>query len=109
MNQNQVQELIMGAALVALSYALYKHFKPGANKSPTSTPAPYSPLATTYGPTVGAPYDVNSPAGYMKLVDLLKGTVGDIGSYNGQNYLMTPDDPWNNGGRDSVFLPGAPW
>lgn len=110
MSKEQIQELMMGAALVALGYALYTHFKKpgGVTTTPKTTPAPYSPL-TTMGTVQTSPYNSASVAGFMKLSEMLTGTTVDVGAYQGQQYLATPDDPYNNGGNDSIVLPGALW
>jgi hypothetical protein len=95
MNKEQIQELILGAAVVALGYALWKNFK-GSAKVSTKTAA---------GGVTVAPYGAVSP--FTSLTDLLTGTVSDIGAYEGVNYLgqLEAGSPWGNGPRQ----PGAMW
>ncbi len=82
MNKDQINELLMGAAVVALAYALYKHFKPGANAA--ASPAPAVAPAQVGG---GAAFAYGEPSPFTTLTDLLSGTVHDIGGFNGENYL----------------------
>lgn len=96
MNKDEIQELILGVAVVALGYALWKNFKGGAVAVGTKSSA---------GGVTVAPYGAVSP--FTSLTDLLSGTTHDIGSFNGQNYLaqMEAGSPWGNGPRQ----PGALW
>jgi hypothetical protein len=89
---------MMGAAVVALAYALYKHFKPGAAKAAPATAQPSGGAAFAYG----------APSPFTTLADLLSGAVHDIGSFDGQNYLGTIEAGpvvAGNGPR----APGALW
>lgn len=101
MNKDQIQELMMGVAVVALGYALYKHFKPGAA---VATKAAAVSTASAGGPAFA--YGASSPFTSMK--DLLTGTVHDFGEYQGENYLadMESSAPvYGNGPR----VPGGYW
>jgi hypothetical protein len=67
MNKEQINELIMGVAVVALGYALWKNFRPGAAAQ----------VATKAG----------APSPFTGMTDLLTGTVNDTGAFEGVNYL----------------------
>lgn len=83
MSRDDVNDLILGAVVVVLGYALYKHFKvqaPAASSTPTQMGIAVGEVtgnATTSGPT--------SP--YTSIKDLLSGAVHDIGGFDGKNYL----------------------
>jgi len=84
MTRDDMHDLALGAALVILGYALYKHFQAG-QPLPASTSNAVGAVEnnyTTSGPT--------SP--YTSLTDLLSGTVHDIGGWQGQNYLAGLED-----------------
>jgi hypothetical protein len=84
MTRDDIHDLALGAALVILGYALYKHFQSG-QPLPASTANAVTDVEnnyTTSGPT--------SP--FTSLTDLLSGTVHDIGGYQGQNYLAGLED-----------------
>lgn len=97
MTKDDIQDLAVGAVLVVLAYAVYRHFK----TAPAAAPAPRAGVA------VGEP----PPSPFTTLQDLLSGTVQDIGSFGGRNYLNEIADPGLNGnqGRDSIVMPGALW
>jgi len=79
-----MHDLALGAALIVLGYALYKHFQ-ASQPLPASTATAVTAVEnnyTTTGPT--------SP--YTSLTDLLSGTVHDIGGWQGQNYLAGLED-----------------
>lgn len=84
MTRDDMHDLALGAALVILGYALYKHFQAG-QPLPASTANAVKAVEnnyTTSGPT--------SP--YTSLTDLLSGTVHDIGGWQGHNYLAGLED-----------------
>ena len=74
MNKDQIQELMLGAAVVALCYALYKHFRPDA---------PKKRAAGAGGPA----FAYGAPSPFTSMRDLLTGTVNDMGAFEGQTYL----------------------
>ncbi|MGZ4837642.1 MAG: hypothetical protein ACXVZR_03770 [Terriglobales bacterium] len=81
MSKDEVHELLMGAALVALGYALYQHFK----TKPATAPMP---AITTPAQAVENNYTTTGPSSpFTSLTDLLTGTVHDIGGFGGTNYL----------------------
>ena len=110
MKQDDVQSLMMGLVMVALGYALYKHFKPGTT-APGAAPRPaQGPGGTSQSFAYGEPSPyTGSP--FTALSDILSGTVIDVGSYGGRNYLNEISDPMlnGNGGRDSIRKPGGYW
>lgn len=73
MNKEQIQELMMGAAIVALAYALWQHFKKAPNGT-AGLPATGSGAALN----TGVPFDTANPGQLIRLSDLLAGTVHDI-------------------------------
>ena len=109
MSKDDVQSLMMGSVLVVLSYAMVKHFQrpaaPGAAARPVQGPGG---TVQNFAPNAPSPY-TGSPFTVMQ--DLLSGRSVDIGAFEGANYLNAIADPMisGNGGRDSVYLPGAPW
>ncbi len=110
MKKDEIQDVIMGIAVVALGYALYTKFKGGGvSKYAAAQGGQYAGVPTnpTYAPGFGAPYNPDTVAGSMGLAALLAGTVGDIGAYNGVNYVDDLQDAAIAGaGRDSVFVKG---
>ena len=98
MTSAQIQELLTGAAVVALGYALYKHFKP-----------------TRTGQK--APAKAAAPGG---LAGLLAGTVDDLaidnsGFFNSMGGYYSTDDQINaaagvdTSGNDSIVRKDAWW
>lgn len=80
MNKEQIQELAMGAALVALGYALWTRFKPAAGAG-SKTMAPIFTKAPTLQnpfPYQNEGYDPANPGAFVSLTDLIKGTISDI-------------------------------
>jgi hypothetical protein len=102
MTKDDIQDLLVGAVVVALGYALWRHFKP-AQAVVAAPPAPTGPRT---GVTVGAPSPSASP--FTSLTDLLSGAVHDIGGYQGRNYLDEMADPVLQG-RDSIVVQEALW
>lgn len=85
MSKEQINELLMGAAAVALAYALYKHFKPGAATAKVSTKS-----ATAAGASAaagGAAFAYGEPSPFTSMQNLLTGSVNDMGSWQGVDYL----------------------
>lgn len=76
MNKEQMQELMMGVALVALAYALYQHFKANGTIK-TRAPGQLASGDPTR-PDAGYGYDPYNPGDFIKWADLLKGTVADV-------------------------------
>ena len=112
MNKSDIQDLIMGAAVVGLGYVLYSQFKPGARASNGAAIGGLSPIlggqiTPTYNPMYGAPYDQNTVHGSFHLADLLSGTTSDW-SYGGTDYLSSITNPMlnGNGGKDSIVIKG---
>lgn len=114
MKKDEIQDVIIGIAVVALGYALYTKFK-GGSVSQYAAAAPggqYAGVPTnpTYGAGFGAPYNPETVAGSMGLAGLLAGTVTDIGAYNGVNYVAGMTDTAVAGvGRDSIYVAGGYW
>ena len=108
MSKDAVQNLMVGAVMIVLGYAVIQHFRkpaaPGAAPRPTQGPGG---TAQSFAP--GAPAYTGSP--FTAMADLLSGTTQDVGSFGGRNYLNEMADPMLNGnrGRDSIFVAGAPW
>lgn len=80
MNKDDIQDVLVGLAVVALGYALFKHFKPGAVGAGMVIAAPAAPYAASYplATNNGVPYDTANPGQFIRLADLLRGTVHDI-------------------------------
>lgn len=106
MNKQDIQDVIMGAAVVGLGYVLYKQFK---TKTLTTGLAPIlgGQIGTSYNPMQGAPYDQNTALGSFGLAGLLSGTTNDW-TYGGKDYLSSITSPaiTGNGGKDSVYVKG---
>lgn len=111
MNKQDIQDLVMGAAVVGLGYVLYKQFKPGAAMTGTGTgtlsPILGGQITPTYNPMYGAPYDPNTVSGQFGLAGLLSGTTNEW-TYGGKDYLGSITNPQltGNGGKDSIFVKG---
>ena len=96
MSKDKVQELLIGAVVVVLGYALYKHFQaaPAATARPaTQTPTgpavgAFAPYSDRYGGAQPAyqPFDDKSP--YTTISDPYQGTI-DTGAFEGHNYLAS--------------------
>lgn len=93
MSKEELNDLMMGAALVALGYALLQHFKqPAAALPAAGMPSPGGAAAAAGGPAFAA----GEPSPFTTINDLLTGTVHDLGGYQGQNYLaLTEAAPVN--------------
>ena len=112
MNKSDIQDLIMGAAVVGLGYVLFSQFKPGAKAGQVAATGGMSPIlggqiGTSYNPMLGAPYDQNTALGSFGLAGLLSGATSDW-SYGGTDYLSSITNPQitGNGGKDSIFVKG---
>lgn len=109
MNKEAVQNLMVGAVMIVLGYAVFQHFRkpaaPGAAPRPAQGPGG---TAQSFAPGAPSPY-TGSP--FTAVFDLMSGTTQDVGSFGGRNYMNDMADPMlnGNGGRDSIVLPGAPW
>ncbi|OHV95926.1 hypothetical protein AKG95_13685 [Janthinobacterium lividum] len=89
MNKNDIQDLVMGVAFVALGYAMYTQFKPGKTAGGAMgalSPILNGQIGTSYNPMQGAPYDQNTALGSFGLAGLLSGTTNDW-TYGGKDYL----------------------
>lgn len=80
MNQNDMHDLLIGAVLIVLGYAIYQHFKPQTSSLVGFNPATQS----TAMPTLATPVTdtandsmVHLTDGAMTLSDLLYGSVSD--------------------------------
>ncbi|WP_300752655.1 hypothetical protein [Janthinobacterium sp.] len=108
MKKQDIQDLIMGAAVVGLGYVLYKQFRPGAAVGGSSlSPILGGQITSSYNPMYGAPYDQNTVLGQFGLAGLLNGTTSDW-TYGGKDYLAGITNPQltGNGGKDSIFVKG---
>ena len=111
MNKQDIQDLIMGAAVVGLGYVLYTQFKPGAKTTGAAiggmSPILGGKIGPYYDPMYGAPYDQNTVGGSFSLAGLLSGTSNDW-TYGGTDYLSSITNPQitGNGGKDSVYVKG---
>ncbi len=111
MNKQDIQDLIMGAAVVGLGYVLYSQFKPGAKAGQGAAIGGLSPIlggqiAPTYNPMYGAPYDPNTVHGSFGLAGLLNGTTNDW-TYGGKDYLSSITSPLLGGTqKDSIVIKG---
>lgn len=103
MTKDQVQELMMGAALVALGYALWQHFKRPAS------PAAATSQAAAQQQAGGAEFAYGEPSPFTTLQDLLSGAVHDIGSWNGENYLADLEAAPATAGGAGPRVPGGYW
>ena len=109
MNKNDIQDLVMGVAVVALGYALYAQFKPGKTAGGGAgalSPILNGQIGTSYNPMQGAPYDQNTALGSFGLAGLLSGTTNDW-TYGGKDYLSTITSQRLGGTQpDSIVVKG---
>lgn len=87
MNKN-AENLLMGAALAALAYALYRHYKPAG----ASTPARPFMVTNPLNPNIGVSYDSTNPGYVSSLSDLLAGAVHDINTGHATPDVATNSD-----------------
>jgi hypothetical protein len=85
MSRDDIHDLMLGAVVVVLGYALYKHFKQPA------APAP-SPATIAIGEAAGNANTSGPNSPFTTLQDLLTGTVHDIGGFGGTNYLAIMEE-----------------
>jgi hypothetical protein len=86
MNKEQIQELMMGAAMIAVVYALWRNFKP----APAKVSAKAAAVTTAAGAQAragGAAFAYGEPSPFTSMNDLLGGTVKDTGTWEGIDYL----------------------
>lgn len=91
MKKEDIEDILVGLAVVALGYALYKTFRPGgAAAAGMVIAAPSAPFAASYplATNSGVPYDTANPGAFIRLADLMRGTVHDI--VNGDTSGNTP-------------------
>lgn len=82
MNRDDLNDLLMGVAVVALGYAVYSHFKPAAKaKAAQVAAAPDTPKAALL------------PYSSLSLDQLLYGAANDVGAFQGHNYLALLESP----------------
>lgn len=105
MNKEQIQELIMGATVVALGFALYKHFKPAPAAVRTATAAA-SPAraASTVNPLAGL---LNGTL--TGLANNSSGYYDTMGNYQSTDDQIAAAAGVDTSGRDSIVQPGAWW
>ena len=109
MNKQDIQDLVMGAAVVAVGFILYKQFKrPAATAGSGLAPFVNDQVTSYYDPTLGAPYNTESVAGRMGLADLWSGINQNSYSGTGYDYLGSITNPQltGNGGHDSIYVKG---
>lgn len=106
MNKNDIQDLVMGVAVVALGYVLYTQLKNGKVRSGQS-PILGGKIGPTYDPMQGAPYDKNTAMGSFGMAGLLSGTTNEW-TYGGTDYLasLTNTTIAGSGGKDSIYVKG---
>jgi hypothetical protein len=85
MTKDQVQECVMGAAVVLLIYAVVSH----ARQTAAATPA--FAVNNPFNPPQGQSFDPTNPGAYIPLGSLLNGTVNDIYSGGTQTVATTGD------------------
>jgi hypothetical protein len=93
MKRDDVHDLMLGAVLVVLGYALYKHFNP---TSATTAPAAQTPMGIAVGEVASNATTSGPKSPYTSLQDLLAGAVHDIGGFGGTNYLAMLEGPTIN-------------
>lgn len=119
MSNEKTQELMMGAVMVLLAYAAYRHFKPSAPTTRAPAPAKMAPgMAPSVSPytagyAAGAPSPSSSYDGspFTSLQDIMQGSTHDIGGYQGRNYLDEIAEPIVSGynAGDGFKTLVAPW
>ncbi len=98
MNKDEIHELLMGAVLVALGYALYQHFK-GAPAGAAPAPLPLAvnqsrPVdVNTAAPLFTSPWATDTPG----LYSLLGGAVQDITDGQGGFFSSVADQAMRTG------------
>jgi hypothetical protein len=109
MNKEQLHEMLLGLALVALGYAIYQHTKKASKQTQLKAPS-------VVAPSQGIAYNPANPGAYITLDNLIAGTVHDLATTPGgtAGYIPSTDDQINlaagvapSPARDSVFLPDA--
>jgi hypothetical protein len=92
MTRDEINDLVLGAVVVVLGYALYKHFKA---QQPAAAP---SQQQIAIGEAAGNGNTTGPASPFTTLQDLLTGTVHDIGGFGGTNYLALMEGqtvkPW---------------
>lgn len=89
MSKDDIQGLMMGAAVAALCYALYTRFRP----APAASASP--------GAATGYNFAAGETSTYTGIRDLFSGTIQDTGAFYGTNYLAALES------TQAPFLPGA--
>jgi hypothetical protein len=126
MKRDDIHDLLIGAALVGLAYAFYRHSKvAGAARSTAATAAgvPYSGTDPTKVNS-GVSYDPANPGQALSLSDLLRGAVHDVlstgSAYGGTasssdivgqavTDAVNPNDVGGDVVDSVVRVPGALW
>lgn len=111
MKKQDIQDLVMGAAVVAVGFILYKQFKaPASAWSGSGTVGGVmvgGQVGGYYDPTLGAPYNPETVAGRMGLADLWNGISNTDWLGGGTDYLATISSPLLGGKQpDSIVKPG---
>lgn len=100
MNKSDIQDLIMGAAVVAVGFILYKQFKTpaaGAGSGIVGGVMVGGQVGGYYDPMLGAPYNPETVAGRMGLADLWSGINSNDWLGGGTDYLAKITDPMLSG------------
>ena len=95
-----MQDLLMGAAVIALGYALYTHFRPASASTPIRVQTA-SAASTAAG---GAAFADGQVSPFTSLFDWFSGTTIDVGAFDGVNYLADMESAppvYGNGPRVS--------
>lgn len=106
MKKEVIYDIAIGAAIVALGYALWQHFKGGA-------PAAFS-VSNPLNPAPGVSVNPANPGAFMTLADMLKGAVHDVVTGIDPNTIPKTTDIFSSvtgyTAPDSVVkVPGALW
>lgn len=110
MNKQDIQDLVMGAAVVAVGFILYKQFKsPGAGTGSGVVGGVMvgGQVGGSYDPTLGSPYNPETVAGRMGLADLWAGISNTDWLGGGTDYLGGITSPLLGGKQpDSIVVKG---
>lgn len=112
MKKQDIQDLMMGAAVVAVGFILYKQFKSpaagvGAAGGAVAGTIVGGQVGSSYDPMLGAPYNPETVAGRMGLADLWAGINNTSWLGGGKDYLSTISSPLLGGSQpDSIVVKG---
>lgn len=101
MNKDAVQDLMTGAVVVVLAYAMYRHFV----KAPGASASKLVPQAM-----MPRPQAVNVPVAspYTTIYDYMAGGLVDYGAFDGRNYLAELETGGQRPPRNGPINPDAP-